>query len=143
MLCVNRHIYIIHINHFVNLLAFTKFPWKRSIVGKADFLLIFLPVLIAQAILRLTGMLGVAIRQASSRSPEQLKQRPKRLREEENTALAILIDVASTAALTEENLEVKKHDISSNKTQSFERQTGEICIPQTIFNSLCCWKTCS
>ena len=83
-------------------------------------------------------MLGVAIREASSRSPEELKQRPKRLREEDNTALAILIDVASIAALTEENLEVKKHDISSNKTQSFERQTGEICIPQRIFNSLCC-----
>ena len=78
----------------------------------------------------------------------------KRLREKENTAPAILVDVPSAATLTEKSLEVindllptgnkkKKHHIPSNKTQPFERQTGEICIAQKILNLLFCGRTCS
>ena len=40
------------------------------------------------------------------RTEEDINQRPKRLREEDNTGPAVLVDVASTATLTEENLEV-------------------------------------
>ena len=48
---------------------------KRSkIVGKAHFLLTFVPVLIAQAMLCLAEMLGAAIRQASLKSPEELRK---------------------------------------------------------------------
>ena len=43
------------------------------------------------------------------RTKEHIYQRPKRLREENNTALAILVDVLSTAMLTEENLEVNNY----------------------------------
>ena len=46
--------------------------WK--LVGKADFLLTFLPILIVQTKLCLRGMLDVAIEQASSKSPEELKK---------------------------------------------------------------------
>ena len=40
------------------------------------------------------------------RTEEDINQRPKSLCEENNAAPAILVDVASTATLTEENLEV-------------------------------------
>ena len=40
------------------------------------------------------------------RPEEDINQRPKRLRKEDNTAPAILVDVPSTVTLTEENLEV-------------------------------------
>ena len=40
------------------------------------------------------------------RTEEDVNQRHKRLREEDNTTPAILVDVRSTATLTEENIEV-------------------------------------
>ena len=40
------------------------------------------------------------------RTEEDVNQRRKRLREEDNTTPAILVDVRSTATLTEENIEV-------------------------------------
>ena len=69
--------------------------------------------------------------EVTRRTEEDINQRPKRLREEDNTTPAILVDAPSTVTLTEEILEVnndlllteskrKKHHISCNKTQSFE-----------------------
>ena len=69
--------------------------------------------------------------------------------EEDNTAPAILVDVPSTAMLREENL-VANNDLLLTENQKersttylaikqlFERQSGKICIPQRIFNSLFC-----
>ena len=85
----------------------------------------------------------------------QIYQYKLHQREEDNTTPAVLVDVPSTATLTEENLEVNNDLLLTEnqkernttylaiKNQSFERQTGEICIPQIIFNSLCCRRTCS
>lgn len=41
---------------------------------------------------------------ATRRTKEDINQRPKNLREEDNTAAAILVNVPSTATLTKESL---------------------------------------
>ena len=77
---------------------------------------------------------------------EDINKRPKRLREEDNATPAILVDVPSTATLTEESLGVnndllliEKHHVSNNKTQLFERQTGgkkeffTRCVAEVLF----------
>ena len=64
-LCIN--LILINLNYLEN-------GRKIETSGKADFLLTSLPVLIVETTLCLAGMLGVAIRQASSKSPEELKK---------------------------------------------------------------------
>ena len=102
---------------------------RSKLVGKADFLLTFLPIIIVQAILCLAAMSGVAIRQASSkvtrRIEEDINQRPKRLCEKENTAPAIPVDVSSTATLTEENLGVNDLFLTENQK---ERSTAYLAM---------------
>ena len=74
---------------------------------------------------------------ATRRTEEDINQRPKRICEEDNTTPAIPVDVPSTVTITEKNIEVsndllitenqkEKNNISSNKTQLFERKTCEI-----------------
>ena len=84
----------------------------------------------------LAGMLGAASRQASLKSQEELKQiSPRDLNDyvkKDNTTKAILVDVPSTATITEESLEVNDLLLTgnhnerttiylSNKTQSLEK----------------------
>lgn len=45
--------------------------------------------------------------EVSRRTEEDMNQRPKRLDEEDNTVLAILVDVPCTVTLTEQSIEVK------------------------------------
>ena len=70
-------------------------------------------------------MLGVAIRQASSKSPEELKKiSTKDLKD--YVKKTILVDVPSTATLTEENLEVN-NDLLLTENQK-ERNTTYLTI---------------
>ena len=71
------------------------------------------------------------------RTEEDINQRPKRLFEENNITLEILVYVPSRAMLKQHFLEVnndlppqkKKHHVASNKTQSVGKQTDQICTP--------------
>ena len=60
------------------------------------------------------------------RTEEDINQRPKRLREEDNTTPAILVDAPSTATLTEEILEVN-NDLLLTENQK-ERNTTYLAI---------------
>ena len=60
------------------------------------------------------------------RTEEDINQRPKRLPEEDNTTLAILVDAPSTAMLTEEILEVN-NDLLLTENQK-ERNTTYLAI---------------
>ena len=60
------------------------------------------------------------------RTEEDINQRPKSLCEENNAAPAILVDVASTATLTEENLEVN-NDLLLTESQK-ERNTTYLAL---------------
>ena len=69
--------------------------------------------------------------QASSKSPKELRkiinQRPKGLHEEDNTVPAILVDVASTATLKEENLEVNNDLLlTENQKKKKKKETRHI-----------------
>ena len=56
------------------------------------------------------------------RTEEDINQRPKILREEDNTGPAIPVNVASTATLTEENLEVN-NDLLLTENQKQRNKT--------------------
>ena len=60
------------------------------------------------------------------RTEEDINQRPKRLREEDNTTPAILVDTSSTTTLTEEILEVN-YDLLLTENQK-ERNTTYLTV---------------
>ena len=70
--------------------------------------------------------------QASSKSPKELRkiinQRPKGLHEEDNTVPAILVDVASTATLKEENLEVNNDLLLTENQKKKKRNKTYLAI---------------
>ena len=64
----------------------------------------------------------------TKRTEKDINQRPKRLDEEDNTVPAILVDVASTATLKEENLEVNNDLLLTENQKKKKRNKTYLAI---------------